>query len=199
MNVSYRGIKKDLPAELQVKLDTKFAKLSKLVDGRGEKKAHVVVSAERRLHKAEITVHIHNHQLVGISTDADLYTALNAALHKIETQALKDGAKWRSLTRSSEPMKTAAAKAAERKTNAETAPLIAPAAKNGSKPAKSLANADPRVFRPNHHERRKPITVEEAMIQMEDGRDYMAYRDADKQSVSILVRRRDGNFDLIES
>ncbi len=59
--------------------------------------------------------------------------------------------------------------------------------------------AGPRVFRPNHHERRKPITLEEAMLQMEDGRDYLVYRDADKQSVFMLVRRRDGHFDLIES
>ena len=35
----------------------------------------------------------------------------------------------------------------------------------------------------NHHERRKPITLEEAMLEMEDGRDYVAYRDADKQVV----------------
>jgi ribosome hibernation promoting factor len=194
MNVSYRGIKKDLPAELQQKLNTKFAKLSKLVDGRGEKKAHVVVTAERRLHKAEITVHVHNHQLVGISTDADLFTALFAALHKIETQALKDGEKWRAVTRRSEPMKTATAKA-----DGKEAGKTEPVASKSTARAAVNAHPDPRVFRPNHHERRKPITVEEAMIQMEDGRDYLAYRDADKQSVSILVRRRDGHFDLIES
>ena len=56
-----------------------------------------------------------------------------------------------------------------------------------------------RVFRPDHHERRKPITLEEALLEMEDGRDYVAYRDADKQVVSILIRRRDGHYDLIET
>ena len=43
------------------------------------------------------------------------------------------------------------------------------------------------------------MTLEEAVIEMEDDRDYLVYRDADKQCVSVLVRRRDGNFDLIES
>jgi len=55
------------------------------------------------------------------------------------------------------------------------------------------------VFRPDHHERRKPITLEEALLEMEDGRDYVAYRDADKQVLSILIRRRDGHYDLIET
>ena len=36
MKVSYTGIKNGLPAKLQDKLDTKFSKLSKLVDGHGE-------------------------------------------------------------------------------------------------------------------------------------------------------------------
>ena len=193
MKVSYRGIQKDLPPNLQQKLDARFAKLSKLVDGRGEKQAHVVVTAERHLHKAEITVRVHDHQLVGIGSDPDLFSALGAALDKIEKQAVNEGERWRATTRRSEPMKTAAAKAA-----LTIVPDHDKKAANKSAARKSIA-AVPRVFRPNHHERRKPITLEEAMLQMEDGRDYLVYRDADKQSVFMLVRRRDGHFDLIES
>ena len=43
------------------------------------------------------------------------------------------------------------------------------------------------------------MTLEEALLEMEDHRDYMVYRDADKACLSVLVRRRDGHFDLIES
>ena len=111
MKVSYKGIKDDLPAKLQQKLDAKFAKLSKLVDGRGEKQAHVVVTSERHLHKAEITLHVHNHQLVGIGSDSDVFSAMSAALDRIEKQATKQGARWRDTTRRSEPMKTATARA----------------------------------------------------------------------------------------
>jgi ribosomal subunit interface protein len=105
MKVSYTGIKHGLPAKLQDKLDTKFAKLSKLVDGRGEKQAHVVVTSERHLHKAEITLHIHNHQLVGIGSDSDVFKAMSAALDRIEKQAAKEGAKWRETTRRSDSIK----------------------------------------------------------------------------------------------
>ena len=188
MKVSYKGIKDEIPAKLQQKLDAKFAKLSKLVDGRGEKQAHVVVTSERHLHKAEITLHSHNHQLVGIGSDGDVFTAICAALERIEKQAAKQGARWRDTTRRAEPIKAVTARA--------EAPAAAP-----KKAVRKTAPAgsDQRVFRPDHHERRKPITLEEALLEMEDGRDYVAYRDADKQVVSILIRRRDGHYDLIET
>ena len=186
MKVSYKGIKNDLPAKLQEKLDAKFAKLSKLVDGRGEKQAHVVVTSERHLHKAEITLHVHNHQLVGIGSDSDVFKAMSAALDRIEKQAAKQGAKWRETTRRSESMKVAGAKDAEPAIEAGGASQDcagkAVAGNNGQ--VRRTAGSDARVFRPNHHERRKPITLEEALLEMEDGRDYVAYRDADKQVVS---------------
>jgi len=39
MNVSYKGMKQELPPRMQSKLDAKFAKLSKLLEKRGEKEA----------------------------------------------------------------------------------------------------------------------------------------------------------------
>ena len=193
MKVSYTGIKSGLPAKLQEKLDTKFAKLSKLVDGRGEKQTHVVVTNERHLHKAEITLRVHNHQLVGIGSDSDVFKAITAALDRIEKQAAKEGAKWRGTLRRSDSIKVASVKNAEPDaTKPASARKVAP----GKTPA---GNNGARVFRPNHHERGKPITLEEALLEMEDGRDYVAYRDADKQVVCMLIRRRDGHYDLIET
>ncbi len=90
MKVSYKGIKQELPAKLQSKLDTKFGKLSKLLEKRGELEAHVVVTTVRHLHKAEVTIQFYEHQLVGIGSDADLFMALSEALEKLETQAVKN-------------------------------------------------------------------------------------------------------------
>jgi putative sigma-54 modulation protein len=180
MKVSYRGIQKELPAKLQEKLDAKFAKLSKLLERRGEKEAHVVVTSERHLHNAEITLQFYDHQLVGIDSDADLFTAVSKALDKLDKQAVKQREKWREKKRRS----NGAAEVTE--VVAETDKL---------KPGRIA----PRVFKVNHHEQRKPMTLEEALIEMEGDRDYLVYRDADKECVSVLVRRRDGNFDLIES
>ena len=185
MNISYKGVKQELPPKFQEKLDAKFAKLSKLLDKRGEKEAHVIVTSERHLHHAEVTVQYYDHQLVGIGSDADLFTALSAALDKIETQAHKQSEKWREKKRRKEaPVKG-------------EPQLVGVVATSGVSPAEDGAVAQ-RIYRVNHHENRKPMTLEEALLEMEGDRDYLVYRDADKQCVSVLVRRRDGHFDLIE-
>src|ERR1051326_5307583 len=152
MKVSYKGIKSGLPAKLQEKLDTKFAKLSKLVDGRGEKQAHVVVTSERHLHKAEITLHVHNHQLVGIGSDSDLFKAMSAALDRIEKQAAQEGAQWRETTRRSESIQVVGAKDAQPVASKPSARKIAPvraSASNNGPARRTASSTDARVFRPN--------------------------------------------------
>ena len=102
MKISYRGLKKDLPAVQKEKLDVKLAKLAKLLDGpSGEREAHVVVTNERHLHNAEITLHYLGHQMVGTDSDADLFLALCKALDKAGKQVTKQRAKWRGKARPS--------------------------------------------------------------------------------------------------
>jgi putative sigma-54 modulation protein len=178
MKVSYRGVH-ELPPKIQEKLDAKFAKVSKLLERRGEKEAHVVITTERHLHKAEITVQFYDHQLVGIGSDADLFTAMTEAIDKLEKQAVKTRAKWREKRREEEPE---GVEEEEPETGV-------------------TANAEEvQIFRVNHHERRKPMTLEEALLEFDAAdRDYLVFRNAERECVSVLVRRRDGNFDLIES
>jgi putative sigma-54 modulation protein len=189
MKVSYRGIKQALPAKIQAKLDAKFAKLSKLLEKRGEQEAHVVVTMVRHLHKAEVTIQFYDHKLVAIGSDADLFTALSEALDKLETQAVKNRGKWRESHRRKEgsSKESASMKKAGQAEASATA-----------KGAVVQSVAPVNIFRVNHHDSRKPMTLDEAMLEMEQDRDYVVYRDAEKEQVSVLVRRRDGHFDLIE-
>ena len=185
MNVSYNGIKQQLSPPMQKKLDAKFAKLSRLLEQRGERAAHVVVRQERHAHHAEVTIQFYDHQLVGIGTDQDLFTALTAALAKLEAQAVKQRDKWREKhRREGRPAADGASAASAAGTKGRSAP-------NGGAPV-------PRVFRVKD-ERRKPITLDEALLLIDKNRDYLVYRDAEKETLSVLVRRRDGHFDLIES
>ncbi|HML17878.1 MAG TPA: ribosome-associated translation inhibitor RaiA [Bryobacteraceae bacterium] len=182
MKVTYTGIQKELPPKLQEKLDAKFAKLSKVLEKRGEKEVHVVVTTERHLHHAEITLPFYDHELIGLGSDADLFTAMCGALDRLETQAIKAATKWREKTRRALP-----GEAAESGAREET------------KLHSSAGPAKPRVFHVNHQEDRKPMTLEEALLEISaDARDYLVYLDADKECLSVLVRRPDGNFDLIE-
>ena len=43
------------------------------------------------------------------------------------------------------------------------------------------------------------MTLDEALLEMDQDRDYVVYQDTGRKGVSVLVRRRDGHFDLIES
>jgi putative sigma-54 modulation protein len=185
MKVVYKGIPPKLSAAVQKKLDARFAKLGKLLDGRGERGAHVVVVQERHQNCAEITVHFYDHELVGKGSDPDLMNSLTQALGKIETQAVKTKGKWREQHRRKDAPKKDAGKAADLDTAASQVEPDAADVK--------------RIFRVNGVGRRKPMTLDEAVLEMDNTRDYLVYRDSQREGVSVLVRRRDGNFDLIES
>jgi len=178
MKITYTGRQVELaPAQLK-KIEAQFAKVGKLLDGREEREAHVILSLERHLHHAEITLNYHNHQLAGAGSNTDLFNAIHAAMEKLEKQCIKVRAKWRDTKRT--PRKEEAAQPSE--------PAAAPETDN-----------ERQVFHINHHERRKPMTLEEALMEMEKGGDYLVYRDAQTSRVAVLVRRRDGHFDLIEA
>jgi putative sigma-54 modulation protein len=181
MKITYTGRQVELAPAQWKRIDAQAAKLGKLLDGKDEGGAHVVVGFERGRHTAEITVNYHNHPLVGEASDQDVFTAIHSAIEKLEKQAIKVRAKWRDNKRAPRPRPV------------EPAPAAEPAEKrNGS------ARNSPTVYRVDNHQRHKPMTIDEAILEMEKDRDYLVYRDARNDRLSVLVRRRDGNFDLVE-
>jgi putative sigma-54 modulation protein len=194
MRITYTGRQVELvPAQLK-KLEAQCAKLGKMLDGRkSECEARVVLSHERHLHKAEVTVKYHDHSMVALADDSDLFTAIHAAIEKLEKQAIKVRAKWRDSKRS--PRKESVP--------VEGAPVTpAPAPKVKVKAAikthgKNGARA--RVRHVDEQEHRKSLTLEEAIAEMGGDREYLTFRDAKTGAVNVLVRRRDGHFDLVEA
>ena|SRR5947209_2982050 len=178
MKITYTGRQVELaPAQLK-KLEARFVKIGKLLDGRRECEAHVILSLERHLHHAEVTVNYYNHQLVGLASNADLFTAIHSAAEKLEKQCVKAVTKWR---------------------DAKRTPRKAAAEPEQPAPQTTETEVERRVYKVNHHQKRKPMTLDEAMLEMDASRDYLVYRDAETDRVSVLVRRRDGNFDLVEA
>lgn len=189
MKVTYKGKAGALTPAETGKLEVKFAKIAKLLDGRsGEREAHVILSQERHLTHAEITVHYQEHDLVGVGSAGDTFMAMGEALEKIEKRAQKLRERVRDSHRGPKQEKVAEQGESAEEQAAEAA---APEAEGGAPEA-------PQVFRIDHHDRRKPMTLDEALIAIEN-RNYVVYRDAETGRVSVLVRRRDGNFDLIEA
>src|SRR5258707_1572166 len=141
MKITYTGRQVELkPAQFK-KLEAQFAKIGKLLDGKHQGDAHVVLSLERHLHHAEVNVNYHNHALVGLGSDVDLFTAIHSASEKLEKQLLKTQAKWRDSKRT------------PRKGEAEAATAQAPE-------PEPQAEAERRIFRVDHPDRRKPMPVD---------------------------------------
>jgi putative sigma-54 modulation protein len=96
MKVTYTGRQIDLSPAQSQKLTAEFEKVGKLLDnGRGEAEAHVILSHERFSNNVEITVPYHDHELVGHGSDPDLFSAVHAAVGKLEKQAVRVRGKWR--------------------------------------------------------------------------------------------------------
>ena len=175
MNIIYSGKMENFDELQTKKLNTRFTKVSKMVDGRGEKELHVIFSSQRHLTKAEVTLNYYGHSAVGIASEPDGFQALTEAIDKLEKQVAKMKAKWRDTKRNG-TVKAAATASVE-------IPVPPPPAT--------------RIHRIQVASRRKPMTVDEAVLEIgKDG--YLPFRDADTGSVSVLIRRVDGHFDLIE-
>ena len=80
MNLHYTGANGELtPAQL-TKLEKRFVKLGKMIDGKGEKEAHVILKTDKRLVKqAEITVNFQSHSLVSVAKGPAYLPALSEA------------------------------------------------------------------------------------------------------------------------
>ncbi len=156
MKITYTGRQVELaPAQLK-KLQAHFAKMGKLLDGRQRGRSPRdffpgTPSAPRRGHD-----NYYNHQLVGLGSNGDLFTAIHGAAEKLEKQVLKARTKFRDKKRM--PRKDASELENGRRLPGKPSP--------------------PAVHKVNHHQKRKPMTLDEAVLEMDKSRDYMVYRDA---------------------
>lgn len=196
MKLIYSGKTKEFTPKLEEKVSAKLAKLSKFVEQRGEREVHLTHQLERHLHKIEIVMNFYDHALVGEGADADLPTAVNHAIEKLEKQLLKLRARWRDTHRDAKSIRSTKESWQEDAPGAQESPA--------TKPAKAAARKNgaarkPKIFRVNYDEDRKPMTLAEALLEMEKERDYVVYRDSERNCLSVLLRRPDGNFELIES
>jgi len=197
MRITFTGKQDKLNASQERKLAMAFARLSKLLEQKGEKEAQVILSSERHLQNAEIRLNYYDHKLVGEGSAADQFTAVMDAVEKVEKQAIKNRSKWREQKRDT-PVRAA-------RTTGDAAPIPEEEVKppKGAKKAaarKAVKSPKPaKVIQATGKTSGKPMTIEEAMLAMEDNREYMVYRDTETGKVSVLIRRRDGKVDLVEA
>ena len=158
----------------------------------GAVSAQVVVTRERTRFHAEVTLHARGeHFLHGEATGRDAATALGASIDKIERQVQKLKSKWTESKRQGvSPAKAASATPRpERGAAAFGTGLAQREASNGGQM---------RIIRARRYAV-KPMSVDEAAMEVADGRDaFLVFRNSSTEEINVLFRRADGNLGLIE-
>jgi len=170
VSVTFRHV--DATPALKAHAEERLARLAKYLHRPGV--AHVTLSVEKDRHMAEIAWQADHESLFAKEVTGDLYSAIDAAVAKLEHQAqrLKE-------------------KRDEHKGPTREVPPPAPAATSPGSGAPGVVAhpIDP-----------KPMALEDALVQLErTGDGFLAFVDASTHSMAVLYRRKDGNYGLIES
>jgi putative sigma-54 modulation protein len=165
----------------------KVERVDKYLDRAGE--AHVVLSLERHLHHADITIHSGPFVLRGREKSDDMYASMDLAMDKIERQ----------LRRYKEKLKNhhGREKVHHRQdlmTRVRHDVVEVPG------PEKSAEESvGPRVIRTNEL-LAKALSVDEAVMQMDlMNNDFLVFTNATTREVNVVYRRKDGHYGLIEA
>ncbi len=191
MQIAYTGKPHNLTKEQSDRLTARLTKLGKLIDGKmvdgisKEKRAHFILTQQRHLTKAEITLHYYGHDLIGAATHADQARAINDALDKLDLQVHKLRQKY--LT-------------SKQQGSLKATPIVEPAVErpNGAAKAAKAKTPKPRLYRVRFAEAAKPMLPEEAVLEVTKRDNYFVFEDTESGNFSVLIRRPDGHFDLVE-
>ena len=186
----------------------KVERVNKYLDRAGE--AHVVLSLERHLHHAEITIHSGSWVLRGREKSEDMYASIDLAMDKIEAQLRKykekiknhhgrDRVHHRQGLVNQLKVRHKVFEVPEEMLDeaAEAAPAAQPPAP--SIPAtEQLAQSTTRIVRTSEITV-KPMPVDEAVMQMNlMNQDFYVFQHATTHEVCVLYRRKeDGQYGLI--
>ena len=185
MNLVITGRHIEITPAIKEFTEDKLRKLEKLLDEPLE--IHVVLGIEKHRHMAEIQVKSRTAVLSGTQETGDLYASIGEVIDKLERQALKHKEKMRDhkhrkSLRDPEIMATM-----------DAGGPVAEAAE-AAEPAEA-----PRVHR-SRGRQIKPLSVEDAVLELETtGEDLLVFRDSRSEHVSVVYRRRDGDFGVVET
>jgi putative sigma-54 modulation protein len=180
MKFEYTGRHVEVTQAIRRHVEDHFGKLDQIFDD-STASAHIIIEVEKNRHVGEVLLHWREHTLTARDVNADMYQALSRAISKIEKQAVK--------------LKK---KIIDRKQSAQPLSSLAPDNGGMDEEADSAAPATGRIISARRYAV-KPMTPEEAVIRLgEDSNQFILFRDADTNRLSVLYKRKDGNFGLIQ-
>ena len=190
----------------------KVERVNRLLDRAGE--AHVVLSLERHLHHADITIHSGAWVLRGREKSDDMYASIDLAMDKIERQLRRYRDKLKThhgkervhhrqdlvnhlkvrhavfemppdVEERAEPPQGSAAPPEPRPVS------VAPVDSSAVPPSARVVRAT--------HLAVKPLSVDDAVMQMNlMNNDFYVFHNVESDALCIVYRRKDGQYGLIE-
>ncbi len=174
MKFEYTGRHIEVTPALRSHVEEQFGKIGHLFDG-DHTKAHVIIEVEKGRHRSEIVVQWRNEVLTANTKNDDMYQSLSQTVGKIGKQALKLKDKIK-----------------DKRQKAKKVSSITPPGED-IKPAPDA----PRIIETNTYAV-KPLTEDEAVMRLNDDENqFLVFRNADDERVSVIYKRRDGNYGLI--
>ena len=173
MKISVRGKNIEITEAIEAKISEKLSKLDKYFIVSDNVEAKVLCRVYPYGQKLEVTIPTEYVLLRAEVVDSDLYTAMDLVVDKLEGQIRKYKTR---LSRKSKDNKLAfnLSSIEDVETDDDLVKV------------KSITP--------------KPMDMEEAIMQMElIGHSFFVYRDAESDSISIVYRRNDGDYGLIET
>ncbi len=175
MKFEYTGRRIEVTPALRSHVEEQFGRINHLFDG-NHTKAHVIIEVERGRHRSEIIVNWRSEVLTANTSLSDMYQSLSKTIAKIEKQARR--LKSKIIDKSHK-------------------------AKKVSKVVTDNNDVAPEPNTPQiktvRHYAVKPMTAEEAAIILKDEKNqFLVFRNAEDERVSVIYRREDGDYGLIQ-
>jgi putative sigma-54 modulation protein len=175
MKFEYTGRHIDVTPALKNHVEEHFGRLNHLFDG-DNAKAHVIIEVEKNRNRSEVVVKWRREVLTANTTNADMYKSLSQTIDKIEKQALRLKTKITDKHHKVKKVSTIIPKA----------DLIVPAPNS------------PRIINSKSYAV-KPMTPDEAALILDaEENQFLVFRNADDERLSVIYKRKDGNYGLIK-
>ena len=175
MKFEYTGRHIEVTPPMRTHVEEHFERIGHLFE-KEDNHAHIIIEVEGGLHCSEIVVKWRNQVLTATTTLADMYQSLSQTVDKIERQALK--------------LKN---KIIDKSHKAKRASEVVP----NTQEVEPELNS-PRIITVENFAA-KPMTSSEAVMKLEDDdRHFFVFRDAVIEEISIIYKRDDGNYGLIQ-
>jgi len=175
MKFEYTGRHIEVTPALRSHVEEHFGRLNHLFDG-DNARAHVIIEVEKGRHRSEIIVKWRKEVLTANTKNSDMYQSLAQTIDKIEKQALK--------------LKN---KIIDKHHKAKKVSTISPVIEDVNPEPTS-----PRIISTKNYVV-KPMTAEEAVLRLEtEENQFLVFRSAEDERISVMYKRKDGNYGLIK-